>query len=322
MVTRQDKMADLVSRFRQKQIKIGVLLGGFSSERDISIKSGKAVAQALTQLGYSVTTIDIKDESLKELEHQPIDVAFIALHGKFGEDGGIQKLLQARGISYTGSGPEASFRAMDKFSTKKHFMQQHIPTAAYQTINQSDSSTQIESVIKDLGGMPVVVKPRAQGSSVGVSIVRDQASLPKALSSAFDCQDEALIEKYIKGRELTVSILGETPLPIIELRPKQEFYDYKAKYSDTRTEYIINPDLPAQTTQDIQALALKAYQVLGCTGFSRVDMIYSANDGPWVLEVNSIPGMTERSLVPKAARAVGIEFPQLCERIIELALKR
>lgn len=313
-------MADLLDRFKQKQLRIAVLLGGFSAEREISIKSGNAVAQALTKLGYPVTVIDVNDKTVKELDHKSVDIAFIALHGEFGEDGGIQRLLEKRGIPYTGSGPEASYRAMDKFTTKELFAQNNIPTAPYRTIHQSTALPQIQTLIKEIGDFPVVVKPRAQGSSVGVSIVSDQSALVSALTQAFNYGDDVLLEKYIKGREITVGILGEAPLPLIELRPKQPFYDYTAKYRDPETEYIVNPDLPPKTVRDIQSLGLKAHQVLGCAGFSRVDMIYSANDGPFVLEVNSIPGMTERSLVPKAAQAAGIDFPHLCERIIELAI--
>jgi D-alanine-D-alanine ligase len=315
-----DRRKDLLTRFHEKQLRIAVLLGGFSAEREISIKSGNAVVQALTKQGHPVVVIDVKDELVRELADHPIDIAFIALHGEFGEDGGIQRLLEKRGIPYTGSGPEASYRAMDKFATKEFFIQNNISTAPYRKILKSSSPTRIQALIDEIGGLPVVVKPRAQGSSVGVSIVRDQSVLSNALKQAFDYGKGILIERYINGRELTVGILGEIPLPLIELRPKRAFYDYTAKYRDPETEYLINPDLPPKTVRDIQSLGLKAYQVLGCAGFSRVDIIYSANDGPFVLEVNSIPGLTDHSLVPKAAKAAGIDFPQLCERIIELSL--
>lgn len=314
------KSAPLLKLFKAKKLRIAVLLGGISTERAISIKSGTAVVEALRALDYPVKVVDVKDTQVKALKASDIDIAFIVLHGKFGEDGGIQKLLEQRGILYTGSGPESSYRTMDKYSTKECFLHNNIPTAPYRKITKSHSLKHIASLIKELGNYPVVIKPRSQGSSVGVSIVQDAKQLATALKQAFKHEPDALIEQYIKGSELTVGILGQTPLPIIELKPKRAFYDYTAKYGDSGTEYIVNPDLPAKTIRALQSLGLKAHNALGCRVFSRVDIIYSADKEPFVLEANSIPGMTDHSLVPKAAKAVGIAFPQLCERIIELTI--
>lgn len=328
---------ELQRLFNEKKSVIGVLLGGFSAERAISLKSGSAVAAALKSLGYPVKIIDINKPSIKELDTPRIDIAFIALHGQFGEDGEIQGLLEKKGIVYTGSGPEASRQALDKVLSKEIFTKRGILTPAYRIITQ----TQPQSDIKGLT-YPVVVKPRSQGSSVGVSIVKKADGLKTALEQAFKHQTEALVEKHISGREVTVAVLGEEALPVIELKLQESFYNYHAKYEDELTEYIVNPDFTSSpdsgaafgepcpwgrdptggyhVLRQIQAIGLKAHRVLGCRGFSRVDMIYSEAGEPFVLEVNSIPGLTERSLVPKAAQAVGIAFPQLCERIIELAL--
>ncbi|MBI4713089.1 MAG: D-alanine--D-alanine ligase [Planctomycetes bacterium] len=295
---------------------VGVLYGGFSAERPISLKSGRAVAKALKGLGYPVRLIDVRSRRAKGLSG--IDVAFIALHGEFGEDGGIQKLLEKKRIPYTGSGPKASGLAMDKFLTKRIFQCYGVPTAPARFIMFSTGRD-----YKNIGfDYPVVIKPRAQGSSVGVSIARNYPELVKGLKQAARYGRDILVEQYCAGRELTVAILGDQALPLIELKLAEGFFDYNAKYKDKRTEYIVKPRwVTRRLCRRIQAAALKAYRVLGCKGFARVDIIYSLAGKISVLEVNSIPGMTERSLVPKAARAVGIAFPQLCERVIRMALK-
>lgn len=305
----------LLESFRQKNATIGILMGGFSSEREISLKSGNAVSTALSSLGYKIKNIDISSPDIFQSRHPEFDIAFIALHGKFGEDGGIQAILDLYGIIYTGSGVEASQRAMDKFATKETFVKHKIPTAEYVILtNEQCLVTNFPFTY------PIVVKPRAEGSSVGVSIIQETNQLENALKEVSRYGSDILIEKYIAGREVTVGILGDNTLPVIELKPKQSFYNYEAKYQDTRTEYIVNPDLPENVIKEIQAISLSAHKSLGCSGISRVDLIYSEQRGPIVLEVNTIPGLTERSLLPKAARAINIEFPQLCERIIELAL--
>lgn len=328
----------LLKLLHTKQLRIGVLYGGFSSERQISLKSGKAVAGRLKSLGYPVKLIDIKSPDPRRILTglKGCDIGFIALHGEFGEDGQLQKLLDKHRIPYTGSGARASGNAMDKFITKRLFDRHHIPTAPYIKVNTgkyklTNLLIRVNSWLND----GVVVKPRSEGSSVGVAIAHNPDELCKALKDASRFGPDILIEKYIAGREVTVGILGNTPLPVIELRPYKDFFSYKAKYQDKKTQYIVNPDLPRPAIRKIQQAGLKAYKVLGCKGFARVDLIYSpsekqvritaplrltAEGKAYVLEVNSIPGMTERSLVPKAAKAVSINFPQLCQRIIELSL--
>lgn len=312
---------NIITLKEKTKLKIAVLLGGFSSEREISLRSGKAVANALASLGHEVIEIDVKDEVVAELDSIKIDVAFIALHGKFGEDGGIQKLLDAKGIPYTGSDALASYRSMDKLETKRIFKKNKIPTPAYKIIYLTTTLDELNKYAKELG-YPVVLKPQAEGSSIGVTVHRNCETLAMGFNEAFRGSEFAIMEKYIPGRELTVGILEENSLPIVELLPKREFFDYVAKYQDDETKYIVDPkDLSSNIKEKIQQITLDAHNVLGCKGFSRVDTILSRRQNVYVLEVNSIPGMMERSLVPKAARAVEIEFPELCWRIVQSALK-
>ena len=305
---------DLLALFKQKKLRIGVLLGGFSSERKVSLKSGRAVAKALKGLGHPVKVIDVRSPNILPLL-KDIDFAFIVLHGKFGEDGTLQRILEKHRIPYTGPRAKASQDAFDKAITKKVLTRHKIPTASYIISRSPHHISRIPF------GFPIVVKPCREGSSVGVSIVHNDAELKGALKVAANYDKNILVEQFIKGREVTVGILGQTPLPLVEVRPKQGFYSFKAKYQDKKTEYIVKPRFPAKVVRQIQQTALKAYKALGCSGLSRVDLIYSPENGPFVLEINTIPGMTERSLLPKAARAVGIEFPQLCEKIILLAVR-
>ncbi|MBI4834168.1 MAG: D-alanine--D-alanine ligase [Planctomycetes bacterium] len=312
-----DKKA-LKDLFVKKKAVITVLMGGFSSEREISLKSGSAVSLALKSLGYKVLDIDVTAPDIPQLKNPDFDIAFIALHGKFGEDGGIQLLLEEKGIVYTGSGVQASRDAMDKFATKELFERHDVPTAPYRRINKENWRTEFR---KWPLGFPVVIKPRAEGSSVGVSIIKEPVEIKPALDEAFKYGKDVVAEQYISGREVTVGVLGDKVLPVIELKPKQAFYDYKAKYQDASTEYIVNPNFPEKAIEEIQSAGLAAYKALDCRGAARVDIIYSDKEGAIVLEVNTIPGLTERSLLPKAAKAIGIDFPQLCERIILASLE-
>ncbi|MBI5361192.1 MAG: D-alanine--D-alanine ligase [Planctomycetes bacterium] len=310
----------LREKFDNKTIRIGILMGGFSSEREISLKSGNAVCKALASLGYNAVPVDIKTPSAEGADSSNIDVAFIAMHGKFGEDGELQALLEARGIPYAGSGPQASRNAMDKIITKKLFIQAKISTADYFVMPLKTPLEKAKAFVESFG-MPVVVKPRSEGSSVGITIVKDITELENALNICGQYQNEALVEKFIKGREVTVGILEDRALPLIELRPKREFYDYIAKYKDDKTEYIVNPDIAKEYQEEAKATALRAHRSLGCRHFSRVDVILREQDNKsFVLEVNSIPGMTERSLLPKAAQAMGLDFPHLCERLTGMSL--
>ena len=317
---------------------IVVLMGGISPEREVSLRSGNAVAKALTEAGFNVSCIDVKDEKIEELDHMEIDVAFIALHGYFGEDGGVQELLESKGIPYTGSGINASKLAMDKLATKKCFIEAGLTTPDYITVTEFQEFTEIQLEINKLG-LPVVLKPTRNGSSIGISIIKDIKNLQTGLEKAFEFGYELLIEKYIKGRELTLGILDDKALPIIEIKTAVEFYNYDAKYKDNRTEYLIVKTTSGNdknTVEDFlnntgylspslyneaQELALNAHKVLGCRGFSRVDMLLDNIGKFYLLEVNTIPGFTEKSLLPKAAKAAGMSFSSLCKKIAELAFQ-
>ncbi|MBI2469858.1 MAG: D-alanine--D-alanine ligase [Planctomycetes bacterium] len=321
-----------------KPKNVVVLMGGISPEREISLRSGNAVSKALKDAGFNVTCIDVKDEKLEELDQMDVDVAFIALHGYFGEDGGVQQLLESKGIPYTGSGINASRLAMDKLATKKCFIEAGLKTPDYVTVTEFQELTEIQQEVSKLG-LPVVLKPTRNGSSIGISIIKNINDLQIGLEKAFEFGYELLVEKYIKGRELTVGILDDKALPIIEIKPAMEFYNYEAKYKDDRTKYIIvektlnerrntvgDPSCPIghlspATYNKAQELAINAQKVLGCRGFSRVDMLLDDKDNLYLLEINTIPGFTEKSLLPKAARAAGMTFPLLCERIVDLAFQ-
>ena len=321
-----------------KPKNIAVLMGGISTEREVSLRSGNAVAKALTEAGFNVSCIDVKDEKIEELDHMEIDVAFIALHGYFGEDGGVQELLESKGIPYTGSGINASKLAMDKLATKKCFVEAGLTTPDYITVTEFQEFTEIQQEINNLG-LPVVLKPTRNGSSIGISIIKDIKNLQTGLEKAFEFGYELLIEKYIKGRELTLGILDDKALPIIEIKTAVEFYNYDAKYKDNRTEYLIVKTTSGNdknTVEDFlnntgylspslyneaQELALNAHKVLGCRGFSRVDMLLDNIGKFYLLEVNTIPGFTEKSLLPKAAKAAGMSFSSLCKKIAELAFQ-
>lgn len=302
-------------------MRVAVLLGGFSSEREISLRSGRAVAEALrTKAGVEVRPVDVRDERVEELAAGSCDVAFIALHGRFGEDGGVQEVCERREIAYTGSGPRASRLALDKVQAKELFSAAGLTTAPWRVCPAADGIERACAGVAALGAGPVVVKPRTEGSSVGVSIVRAPGQLEPALREAWRFGPDALVERFVAGREFTSGVLGELSLPLVELRPKREFFDYQAKYQDDRTEYIVAPPLPPEVTRRVQQAGLGAHRALGCKGFSRVDVILAESGEPVVLEVNTIPGMTERSLFPKAARAAGIPFPDLCERLCLMAV--
>lgn len=321
-----------------KPKNVVVLMGGISPEREISLRSGNAVARALKEAGFNVICIDVKDEKIEELDQMDIDVAFIALHGYFGEDGGVQQLLESKGIPYTGSGINASRLAMDKLATKKCFIAAGIKTPDYITVTEFQELQEIQREISKLG-LPVVLKPTRNGSSIGISIIKNINDLQIGLEKAFEFGYELLVEKYIKGRELTVGILDGKALPIIEIKPAVEFYNYEAKYMDDRTEYLIVEKTLSEQRNTVgnfsrtigflspaaynnaQEIAINAQKVLGCKGFSRVDMLLNDRDNLYLLEINTIPGFTEKSLLPKAAKAAGMSFSSLCEKIVDLAFQ-
>jgi D-alanine-D-alanine ligase len=294
-------------------------MGGVSMERDVSLKSGKAVAGALRERGHDVTEIDLVAEDIEPVIAVHPEVAFIALHGTFGEDGGVQALLEHAGIAYTGSNAQASRAGMDKMASKCFFITHDVPTPPFRLVTSTQQWNHIDQAIEE-AGLPVVVKPLRQGSSIGVTIAKTKDEVAMGLSRAFTYGPQALLERYIAGREFTVGILGDQALPVIELRPTQPFFNYEAKYVDKGTEYITRPDLPQALYTSLQELSLAAHRALDCRGYSRVDLRLEEDGCAYVLEVNTIPGFTERSLMPLAAREIGVSFPALCELILERVL--
>jgi D-alanine-D-alanine ligase len=292
-----------------KQYKIGILAGGTSNEREISLKSGGAVFDALSDKGLNIKLIDIKDAG-SWADNLNIDIAFLALHGTFGEDGTVQRILEEKGILYTGSGPEASRMALDKISSKKKFIEQGLLTPEY-IVLEDGTSLIFENI-----WFPCVVKPRWEGSSIGLSIVNSREEISEAITEAAKFGKEIIIEKFISGKEVTVGVLGDRALPVVEIVPEGSHYDYNAKYHSSGTRYIVPAEIDKLYTKRVQEAGIKAHKALGCEGFSRVDIRLTDDGEPYILEVNTIPGLTRRSLLPMAARAEGIDFDKLCLRIL------
>lgn len=298
--------------------RVGVLLGGISSERDVSIKTGEAIMEALRTRGYDVVPIYVDREIDRVLRATPIDVAFIALHGKYGEDGCIQGLLELMGIPYTGSGVLASALAMDKLKAKEMFRLHNVPTPPYYDLSRPVTDAELEERHGSFG-FPVIVKPRREGSSIGVGRANDFAELRAAVDNAFQHDDGVIVERFIKGREVQVGILNDRVLGAIEVVPKRAFYDYQAKYTTGMSEYYFPARLPPTRYQGVLRLAERAHRALGCSGATRVDMIVTEGENEYVLEVNTLPGMTPTSLLPKIASGCGIDFATLCEEILKSA---
>jgi D-alanine-D-alanine ligase len=295
-------------------VRITVLLGGFSAERAVSLKSGAAVADALRSLGHDVRELDPPDESWSL--PAGTDLVFLALHGTYGEDGAVQQRLEELGVPYTGCGPEASRIAFDKVITKQRCIDAGIPTARFLVFDSPGASW-------PMGWQPpVVLKPVRQGSSVGLQIVERVADWSQALSEALRYDAQVLMEERIVGRETTVGILDGRALPVVEVRPKQGAYDYANKYTVGATEYACPAAFDPPVSQAIQAAGLGAFNAVGGRDYGRVDVMVRANGEPVVLEVNTLPGMTETSLLPKAAAAAGLSYAELCQRMVELALRR
>jgi D-alanine-D-alanine ligase len=296
------------------EMHIGVLKGGPGAERDVSLATGAGVAKALRSLGANVTEVDVRDADF-DLPAD-VDLAFIALHGTFGEDGQVQKILEDRGVAYTGEGVEGSRIAFDKILSKEKFEAQNVTTPEWEILTAGQRPSL---------ALPLVIKPPRQGSTVGVQIVKKLDEIDDALAKATEYDEELLVEKFVPGRELTIGILGDLALPILEIIPKGGFYDFKNKYpflnpsAGGSAEHICPAPIPDEQTRRIQDLALRAHRSLGLKVYSRVDIMLPEQGEPSVLELNTIPGMTEVSLLPDAARAAGIEYPQLCARIIELS---
>lgn len=304
----------------RRKPRVGVLYGGISAEREVSAKSGEAVANALAQAGYPVELLDPRDIPVGCLTVERMDVAFNALHGTFGEDGGIQSVLEVLGVPYTGSGVTASRVAMDKVASKQCFRRAGVRTPAFVELEAAWPSERKAAALAPLG-LPAVVKPAAQGSSVGVSIVESEDQLNAAIARALEFDERAIAEEFIPGRELTVGILGDRALPIIELVYEGRIFTYNIKYTKGAATHVVRPALPGGLTERIQQMALDAHRSLGCRGCTRVDLRLDAHGEPFVLEVNTIPGMTETSLLPDAAAAAGISFTQLCVLAIHMALE-
>lgn len=299
-------------------IKVALLYGGYSKERDISIKSGKAVEKALQKLGYDYKIFDIieRENFIKSIIEYKPDIAFIALHGKGGEDGTIQAILDFLNIPYTGSGMKTSVIAMDKILTKMYLESFNIPTAKWKFF------LNIEDALQYVPTFPCVVKAPTEGSSIGVYIAKNLKEYKNAVEDVFNIDNEILIEDFIKGRELTVSIIDGNVYDIIEVVVEEGFYDYNNKYITGKTKYICPAPLEDDVYRNIQNLGLTVYNVLRCKGAARVDIILSEDKKPYVLEVNTIPGMTEFSLLPKAVAIKGIDFTKLVDMLIKSKINR
>jgi len=293
-------------------------MGGIGEEHDISIRSGQCVAGALKQAGLNVVTSDIGPDNLNILEDNAIDVFFIALHGKFGEDGRLQQILEDRDLVYTGSGPEAGRLAFDKLAGKKRFIEAGIETPAAIEFNPDIDVVRLENQLRRLADR-FVIKPLRQGSTIGISVADDPGA---AIEAARKCSSEfgdCMIEQFIPGRDITVGILENRAMPIIEIRSKSGFYDYHAKYIDEETQFLFDTIDQPSLAAEIQTAALDSFNVLGCRHFGRVDFILGDDGIAYVLEVNTIPGLTTHSLLPKAAAKAGFSMSDLCIKIIEQA---
>ncbi|MBE0428628.1 MAG: D-alanine--D-alanine ligase [Thermoleophilia bacterium] len=308
-------------------MKIAVLKGGRSLERNISLRSGTRVEKALAELGHKVEGIDVDERLVKRLKEFKPDAAFIAMHGRSGEDGTVQELLDILGIPYTGSDVLPSIRCMDKVLSKHMFEAGGIPTPAFYAFNrnafQELGAVDTMPIVAEALGLPIVVKPAGQGSALGIRFAHAIEELPAALISAFSFDNKVLLEKYVKGRELAVSILGKEPraLPIVEAIPKTEFFDFEARYTMGRADYVVPAEIPGDVAARAVEVSLNAFNLLGCAGFGRVDLILDESGNLSCLEINTIPGFTDTSLLPMATDSAGIGFNQLVDEILQAALE-
>jgi D-alanine-D-alanine ligase len=307
--------------------RVTVLKGGRSLERQVSLRSGARVEDALKRLDHEVVAIDVALDLIRRLREAKPDVAFIAMHGRDGEDGTVQELLEILGIPYTGSGVLACVRAMDKVLAKHLMVEEGIPTPEFFAFNETAfrelGAGEALPAIEERLEFPIVVKPSSQGSALGIKFAGSAGDLPAALVSAFSYDSRVLLERHVDGRDLAVSILDDEALPVVEAVPRdEEFYDFEARYEIGRTNFVCPAELPAGVTEQAQGLALRTYRLLGCSAFARVDLMLDTGGELTVLEANPIPGLTETSLLPQAAEAAGISFDELVGRIVELALTR
>ena len=304
-----------MTREELQEKTIGVLMGGLSAEREVSLRTGKAVLNALLEAGYLAVAIDAGRDLPARLAQERIEVAFIALHGRFGEDGTVQGLLEMLGIPYTGSGVLASSVAMDKVTTKKLLRYHQLTTPDFCIYRRGED---LELLLNGCHKFPLVVKPAREGSTIGISIVRDRDELAAGIAAALRHDELILIEEFIAGAEVTVGVLAGEALPIIQVVPKGGFYDYHAKYTVGQTEYLLPAPLDGALQARLQEAAVAAYRAIGCEGAARIDFMVREEQGEFFcLEVNTIPGMTETSLLPKAARHADISFGELVQRILD-----
>jgi D-alanine-D-alanine ligase len=310
---------------------VAVLKGGRSLERQVSLRSGARVEDALERLGHEVVPIDVGADLIRRLRAAAPDVAFVAMHGRDGEDGTMQELLEILDIPYTGSGVLACVRATDKVLTKHLLLEAGIPTPSFFAFNQAAfrelGAADALQAMEERLDFPIVVKPSSQGSALGIKFARTAADVPGALVAAFSYDSRVLLERHIEGRDLAVSIIegpdGPTPLPVVEAVPQTEdFYDFESRYEIGRTSFVCPAELPEAVAEEAHDLALRTYRLLGCYGFARVDLMLDRDAELFVLEANPIPGLTETSLLPQAAEAAGIGFDELVGRILELAFDR
>lgn len=291
-------------------------MGGVSAEREISLKSGTAVTNALKSKGFDVVSIDCGkgDDILASIKDGNIDVAYITLHGGYGEDGSIQGMLEVLGVPYTGSGVKACAVAMDKAMTKQVLIYHKIPTASFiEVLRGTEKVSSLE--------LPVIVKPSTQGSTIGITVVREESQMKGAIEEAFKYADKVLIETFIEGREVTCAVLDGKVLPLVEIKVKEGIYDFDAKYSKEKTEFLAPAPVDDKLKVKIEEAALKSYNALDCKDIARIDFMIDKDGNPFVLEINTVPGMTEMSLVPMAAFEAGISYDDLTEKILELAVK-
>ena len=311
----------------RKNLKIVVIYGGISSEREVSLKSGAAIADALKKGGYEqVRLFDLSKDSVAELLRIPMDIAFLALHGKGGEDGCIQGMLELAGVPYTGSSVEASAICMNKIRTKQILIQSGVPTPKFLTFSKAecDDRERIQHDLIEQIGFPMVLKSPCQGSSIGVVIVKNDSALSLGIQEIFSYGDSLLVEEFVEGVELTLPILGNealTVFPAVEITSENEFYDYESKYTKGMCHHIIPARISQEELLSIKEYGMRAYRALGCRGLSRIDFIVDRTKGPMLIEVNTLPGMTAMSLFPDSARFAGVSFEELVDKIVALALE-
>ena len=313
-----------MNSWKPEDLRVALLAGGASDEREISLASGRGAGNALREAGFSVTEFDpAEKKDLQNLIAGNYDVAFLCMHGKMGEDGTLQGFLEMIGLPYIGSGVWSSALAMDKAKSKLFYENAGIQTPVSVTLYSPDDMS-VEDILSTVGES-CVVKPATEGSALGVYIVKGADEVKDAIEKAFELNSEVLVETFVKGTELTIAVLGNEQLealPVIQIVPRNEFYDFESKYAPGGSQHLCPAPLNAEATEKVQAMAKAAHRVLGCSGISRSDFIMDENGEFWILETNTLPGMTETSLLPDAARAAGIEFPELCTRLIELALEK